>query len=346
MAHRKSIRKSPEELESARQHLELLISKMLNERVSTEITSEALYAAYGKNYRRKEDGKRIQTNLGKREILIEGIPNPANKYDKVKLSPKPLADTMVEKMPIVMVGSMLCDKPSLGKVYIDDTLEKAISIMQSLGYSQLAVVKNETLKGFISWQTIAEAMRNGESSQYVRYYMSTQCPTVSVESPILDAIKALYDCEFVVVLANTKEPLNVITGSDVAMQFRGRTQAFLLLNEIEFQIRRLLKKKLLLETIQKLETNSLKIESLDDLSMGEYYFLLVNDDNWKRVGMRTDKSVFLSMMSKVVEIRNKAMHFRPEGLCGEEIITLQCFRNYLSKILNADNCKHDECETD
>lgn len=51
-----------------------------------------------------------------------------------------------------------------------DTLEKAITLMMMNNYSQLPVVNNRKVRGYISWETIGEALAKGETSKMVKDY--------------------------------------------------------------------------------------------------------------------------------------------------------------------------------
>lgn len=105
------------------------------------------------------------------------------------------------------------------------------------------------------------------------------------------------------------------------------------MEEIEGQIRLLLNDKFLLEDIKKccIEPDR-SVDSIDDLTFGEYVRLLQDEANWKKVGLPVDKIIFLKALDNVRTVRNDIMHFEPDGISKEQHKILVSMSNLLKSL--------------
>lgn len=74
---------------------------------------------------------------------------------------------------------------------------------------------------------------------------------------------------------------------------------------------------------------SISVESISDLTLGEYVRLLKNDQRWEKLNLKLDKVEFKKQLDRVRELRNDAMHFDPDGLETEDINFLRDFSRFL-----------------
>lgn len=252
---------------------------------------------------------------------------------------KTVATTKVQQDAVRRVGSMQAanHKP----LFIDrhEPLAKAITLMLQFDYSQLPVISGgeRTLAGVISWKSIGLAQWKGVKGTTVADYMCDQVTYIKYDKSLLNAIRIVSEKEFVVILNDDKTMNGIITTADVASEFFTITQAeaFLLLEQIELQIRNLISRgNILLEDLQKFSMEEGRdIQCIDDLTFGEYIRVMENDKQWKKIGLNIDKTVFVNRCNEVRDIRNDVMHFEPDGISEERMTTLRNMARFLTEIM-------------
>src|SRR3546814_19793644 len=63
-----------------------------------------------------------------------------------------------------------------------------------------------------------------------------------------------------------------------------------------------------------------EINSVADLTFGEYVRLLQNPENWTRLDSRLDRAIFCGQLERVSMIRNQVMHFEiGRASCRERV---------------------------
>ena len=197
----------------------------------------------------------------------------------------------------------------------DHTVKQAITLMVMYGYSQLPVAQGGRPKGkMISWRSIGQARTGGRACEYVRDCME-DIRTMGQDAPLLPAINEIAEQEVVLVLGDDRKIAGIVTTSDLAHDYHIRAAPFLLLEEIEDRIRTLISDKLPAEAIKGVQHHgdgSRIIEAVSDLDFGQYVSLLGTPDNWKALGLRIDRKLFVKLLDDVREIRNEVMHFSPD----------------------------------
>ena len=254
---------------------------------------------------------------------------------------------LVDKDEVLLSGSDYDPTYNISKLEVstktpisvnpDDDLSKAITIMMSSKYSQLPVMTGErTVKGIITWESIAKKFALGHASdthKKVKDFMS-QNYFISEDKSILEVISDVlkYDC---VLLKNTENKITgIVTKSDLTKTFGKLSRPFILLEEIESHIRSILKNKVTKKQIDqyiKIEDNR-KISSVDDLTLGEYVRLLEVEEIWNNTGSQLNKVEFTKKLHEIREIRNSVMHFDPEGINQQEEEALDDFCSFLKDI--------------
>lgn len=219
----------------------------------------------------------------------------------------------------------------------DETLEKAVTLLMSHDYSQLPVMIGEReVKGMLSWQSIGQRLALGKECR-----TAGQCMEPHQEVPhtasIFHAIRlvAQYDC--VLVRDGEKKISGIVTATDISEQFQLLSEPFLLLGDIENEIRLLIRRASF--TLQQLQASvdpgdsQRVVDGVDDLSFGEYIRLLQNDANWSQVRLALDRKVFTAQLDEVRKIRNDVMHFDPDGITGDQLHQLRSFATFLERTL-------------
>lgn len=268
------------------------------------------------------------TVLAKRKVP----PQPGNAYktdSKVKYE--------LESDPTYRVSKLKAANNMPKCVNPEDLLCYAVTIMMECDFSQLPVMTTpRALKGLISWKSIGQALALGVEGKKVQDFMGHAppilCNTVSIFS-IIDQIKQ-DDC--VIVSDKTKEIRGIITSADLSEQFGGLSQPFMTLGEIENRIRKLLQNSFDEEDFRKVSDreNGSTVTSVVDLSMGDYVRLIDNEDVWRgKLRLeKIDRVLFVKSLNAVREIRNKLMHFDPDGVESEDILKLNNFCELLRSL--------------
>lgn len=281
----------------------------------------------------------VNKYLNDNELELSSDFYQANFYANLTLQHKKVATTKVETDPVKRVVS-LAAATSNKVVCVDknNSIEHAVTLMQQYGYSRLPVTSgsDKYICGYISWELIGTALWHKKKGDTVKDYMSKDITIIQQNAPLLDTIRTVASKKFVVVIKEDKTPTGIITSSDIAKEFFSITQAeaFLLLEQIELYIRLLIGKAvILLEDLQKLKYFAeQKIESIDDLTFGQYCQLFEDEQCWNKFQISNDHTDFVKFMKEVGEIRNHVMHFEPEGIGKRNIQTLRNMARYLTDI--------------
>ncbi|MFN3252318.1 HPP family protein [Roseibium album] len=219
-----------------------------------------------------------------------------------------------------------------------DTVEKAITLMLAHDFSQLAVMTNDrTLNGAISWKAIGKRLSHENNLVEVKDAMEVAIALEDTES-LFKATKLIIEHDFVFVRSSVdKKVTGIVTATDLSEQFQFLSEPFLLIGQIENQIRNLMNGKYPIETLQDVCNDTdpdrkQRIQSVADLTFGEYLRIIQNPENWEGLGLRVDRGVFCAEMDKVREIRNDVMHFDPDGIDEEQYDQLRRFSRMLDEL--------------
>lgn len=220
-------------------------------------------------------------------------------------------------------------------VHPDASLQEAVTIMLSRGFSQLpSMSSTRKVEGVISWSSIGSRLGSGLSGSKVKDFVE-QHHEVRQDASIFQVIPVVVANDYVLVRGRDNTVAGIITASDLSLQFLQLSEPFLLLSEIENQIRQAISKRF--------DTNDLAscrdpldtvrtVEGASDLTFGEYIRLLENPENWRKSNLPLDRVVFCKQLAAVRDIRNDVMHFDPDGISPEDVETLREFARFLQKL--------------
>lgn len=284
--------------------------------------------------------EQINNFLSDNELELDGDLYRAWFYAELTLQHKKVATTKVCTDPIKRVSSLAAANHKPVFVSRNDELSHAITIMQQKDYSQLPVISGKgdrSLCGYISWKTIGLALWHGVKGDKVSDFMSSDVITIQSKTPLLEAINMISQNEFLLVLNEDKTFAGIITPSDIAGEFFSITQAeaFLLLEQIELQVRILIDRaELLVEDLKKVcNEEGRDVNCIDDLTFGEYQRLIEDPKNWEKFGIKNDHSDFIKFIDDIRNIRNDVMHFEPDGIGESKMQLLREMARYLTEIL-------------
>lgn len=304
---------------------------------SLKVTPRMLINAVGYERRSPNACKMIDDFLEENDLEV--VPHYLNEWvdNEIEVRPKEKATKRLREDPIKRLGLLKAANTKPTSVDNSDNLQKAVTLMMLNNYSQLPVMKGpRTIVGYISWETIGEAISKGETSQLVKDYKREIVRTLKRDTPLLKAIHEVYENEFIVVTAEDGSPCGIVTTADISSQFLTWTEPFVMLEQIENLIRHILDGKILKEDLGKVcQEKERKPDSIDDLTFGEYIALIENPKQWERIGLKSvDRSLFVQSLNEVREIRNDIMHFDPEGIDEGSKEKLKSVGDYLVKLVN------------
>ncbi|KTC08803.1 hypothetical protein AO387_17810 [Pseudomonas syringae ICMP 11168] len=238
--------------------------------------------------------------------------------------------------PSFRVSRLEASDVKLVTVKPDASLTEAVTLMLRHDYSQLPVMIGERdVKGVISWESIAPALALAKSdSTAVRDYMKPH-REINASDSIFSALPRIIEYSYVLVRSSDQRISGIITTTDLSSQFRQLSEPFLLLSEIENHIRKLIDGKFTKEELTSIvnpSDNERTIDSVADLTFGEYIRLFENPELWEKTKLTIDKRTFTKELDKVRIIRNDVMHFDPDGISEENHELLHHFVRFIHTV--------------
>jgi len=236
--------------------------------------------------------------------------------------------TDVNTDPTYRIGKLAsANKPPVS-VKPDDLLSTAVTLMLSHDYSQLPVMINDRdVKGMISWTLIGSRLALGRKCEYVRDCM-VPAHELSADTYIFAAIDDIVRHQYALIRDPEKVISGIVTTTDLSRQFRQLGEPFLLLGEIENYIRRMIQDKYTIDELREAcdpSDEKREIESISDLTFGEYLRLLENPDRWSKLALSIERGLFVKQLDEIRQIRNDVMHFDPDGIPDEDVEKLRRF---------------------
>jgi CBS domain-containing protein len=216
-------------------------------------------------------------------------------------------------------------------------LVEAVTIMLANSFSQLPVMIGEReVKGVISWQSVGTRLALGRGGLLVKDLMDVP-QEIRAELSIFQAIPIIAEHHYVLVRGPENRITGIVTSSDLNNQFQQLAEPFLQLGEIENHIRQIIGEKLSATELAEARNPSDQgrvVESVSDLSFGEYIKLFENSARWAKLGLPIDRKTFCAKLESVRLIRNDVMHFDPDGIPPEDLEQLRDFAFFLRRLQN------------
>ena len=196
----------------------------------------------------------------------------------------------------------------------DADLLEATTKMRMEDFSQLPVMHagGRDVYGVVSWKSIGEARGGGTTPTTVAECM-VDAHIIDIDTPLADATQMIYDRECVLVRGKDRKITGIVTAADLAGQFSQLARPFLLIGEIEHQLRNLVLGRFTAEELGEASGREGAMGP-DDLTYGGYIRLLQPREAWERLGLEVDRVLFLKRLESVRAIRNDVMHFTPDPL--------------------------------
>lgn len=218
------------------------------------------------------------------------------------------------------------------------SIEQAITLMLTNDYSQLPVMSgSRDLKGVVSWKSIGGRLAQRATLTTVSDAMEAGV-IVKETASIFEATSLIIAHEFIFVASvPDNRIIGIVTATDLSEQFQRLSEPFLLIGQIENQIRNMMHGRFDLETLREACNDNdperkERIIGIADLTFGEYIRILEKEANWKRFGYVVDRAIFIKEIDKVRDIRNDVMHFDPDGIDDDEYVQLRKFSKFLTRL--------------
>lgn len=163
---------------------------------------------------------------------------------------------------------------------------------------------------------------------------------IRADASLFEAIPLIVQHQYVLVRDAQNRISGIVTASDLSEQFGQLGEPFLLIGEVENHIRRLIVGRFTAEELaahRDPADEEREVERVEDLTFGEYKRLLENPDHWSKLDLTAiDRKKFIEHLDEIRRIRNKAMHFEPDGLEDENLEVLRRFASLLRKLHELD----------
>jgi CBS domain-containing protein len=210
------------------------------------------------------------------------------------------------------LGAVLPRGQVLCTVQQDDTIATAVTKMQLNGFSQLPVMSGRTLKGAVTWESIALALRTRPEARLRDARVQTQSRHEGTH--LLDVIREISTEGFVVVEDIAGRPLGVVTPSDVADAYDAFATPFSLIGDLDRLLRSVIDESMDWQDVLAVldPSGARELGSIDQFSFGDYLRAFENEGLWRQLGWSIDRSVFRQQLEVIRTIRNDVMHFNPD----------------------------------
>jgi CBS domain-containing protein len=274
-------------------------------------------------------------------VRFELATDAAEGVAEAPAEPSPAAPVVaggVADDPTYRIGKLPAANTSLVSVKPESPLQEATSLMMSKHYSQLPVMQSEFgVKGVISWRSIGTRTALSAGGALAKDFMEEPV-IVSSDASLFSVIDTIVEREYALVKApNTGRITGIVTTTDLSLQFRQLGEPFLLLGEIENHVRSLIDGVFTLAELREAVDpgdTSREIESVADLTFGEYLRLLEKPANWDKLSLTIDRVVFVAELDRIREIRNDVMHFDPDPLAEADLSALRSFSRFLQTVMS------------
>jgi predicted transcriptional regulator len=251
---------------------------------------------------------------------------------EIRTAPPEGAEALNELVPVGMKVALI---PSsvLGVKAIcpNDTIDRALSVMERHDYSQLPVLSGRaTLKGAVTWQSIAQAQfrkANPTLSDVIVSYP----PEAALDEELLPLVPRVMEAGFAFVRGRDGSISGIITPADLGTKFTELAGPFVVLEEIEKRLRIAVERAFDIEEMRALaiDADAVVVDSVDDLSLGTIVRFLERPDHFSKLHWRVDRHEFMDALQGVRSIRNDLVHFSPDPLDPEQVAALHGFARWL-----------------
>lgn len=202
----------------------------------------------------------------------------------------------------------------------DAPIQQVATQMLLNNYSQIPLISGKnTPRGVVKWTRVLDALLRQDDAPARSFADPSR--TYEAEDSFLSALPEILREGFVLVKNGAE--LCIVTMADVIQEFQERTEAFLLLWQAEQALRNIIHSHFSSAEIVGASRNGQEVEGVDDLEFGDYVDLFQRPDNWSRLNTDLHQGTFAERLRKVNAVRNRVMHFDPDGIDSEDMTALR-----------------------
>jgi len=217
----------------------------------------------------------------------------------------------------------------------DTPLTEATTTMMLYDFSQLPILSGQReVEGIVSWKSIGRALALGKACSTVSDCRE-DVVTLNIDEPLFSAVQYVLQKEVVLVRQKDRTISGIVTATDIGEQFIALAEPFLIIEQIENHIRRLLDHKFTrdeLKTSIPTEEKPKEIKSLSDLTFGQYVRIVEDPKKFEKLKLSVDRGLIVKQLEQVRKIRNDVMHFDPDGITNNDLELLRQTATFLHTI--------------
>lgn len=224
----------------------------------------------------------------------------------------------------------------------ETSLTEAITLLILNDFSQLPILSGQRdVEGVISWKSIGRAISLGKDCKTVSD-CKDDVVILNYDEPLFNAVKFVLEKEFVLVRQKDKTISGIVTVTDIGEQFISMAEPFLIIEQIENHIRKLLDKKFSPEELiisGTFEEKSKPVKNLSELTFGHYVKIIEDPKKFEKLKLNIDRTLLTKQLEEVRKIRNDVMHFDPDGITTENLALLRQTVSFLHTLTTTFNVK-------
>jgi CBS domain-containing protein len=240
--------------------------------------------------------------------------------------------------------SIIADLPFPETVDSMTPIREVFRKMLDKNYSQLPVLENGKCIGMVTLLSVLRKLKNdGDRKNLNERFMNFPAKAfidenfpkfVNPDEDILTSVDWMAQNDFVIVGSPSKL-LAMFTNYDLVHFFKRKTEAFLLLREIETILRHLVSQKFqdkeLKEALGLVKTeDDSKIGSIDELTLNDLRQFILS--NWGELkDLFLDRERTNEQLEKICRLRNQILHFRSRVIASS-LYELRMLRNLYLKL--------------
>lgn len=310
--------------------------------IGPELTDQASYtvrqfiALWGHTRRTAEAIEAINADLAQRGIVVQPDFTTVRLDDLVRVREQAPAELSLTGDLTWRVGNVVRPRHvACGR--LDDPLSKAFGLMVAHEYSQLPVLDaGGRLHGVITWESIARA-QSVRVPRTVADAAQTLVKTAREDDELFGRIEEIKQHGFLVIVGPENTVRGIVTASDLAGELRDRIEPFTVLEEIERRLRRavsVLSVEDLRQVWSESSNRAARITSASDLTLGNYRYLLADEDRWEKLAWPFERDDFIARLEGVTRFRNSVAHWSIDapGRESGELAAAKQFLNMLKVV--------------
>jgi restriction system protein len=239
----------------------------------------------------------------------------------------------LEREESLRVGALKAATQTVLTVNPQASIPEAMTLMALHDYSQLGVAaSSRSFMGAITWESIGFARMTGEPTEVRQATVPAE--RVKLTDDLLPLLPMIAQAGFVFVLKRDETLSGIVTAADLTLEFGDLARPFFLLGEIERRLRGVMDKRFTAEELAgaQLPGDDREITEAENLTLGEIIRLLEAPANWGRLEWTIDRSVFVSRLDEIRELRNGVMHFSSDLPSAQDVEKMAHFLNLLRAI--------------